>query len=164
MFWTHLIALLQWFSAGVPQKAVGVPPISKFDWYLLENCSYECPQNVEKPGRVPRIKKGWEPLHYGVRCKSIPWLFLHFKRLNWKPQFLPSFRILWFCGFRCRRDNHRDDFLEFFSPALERFRGQIRFRNSDNSDPREKSGEYEKQDNTNEPNGSDGQTHNDNLK
>jgi hypothetical protein len=33
--------LHQWFSTGVPrnpwvpQKALGVPPISEFDWYLL---------------------------------------------------------------------------------------------------------------------------------
>jgi hypothetical protein len=35
----------QWFSTGVPrnpwvpQKALGVPPISELDWYLLVNCS-----------------------------------------------------------------------------------------------------------------------------
>ena len=45
----------QWFSTGVPrnlrvpQKAVGVPAISKFDWYLLVNCSLGCRQNVIKP-------------------------------------------------------------------------------------------------------------------
>jgi len=38
-------SLNQWFSTGVPrnprvpQKAVWVPPISKFNWYLLVNCS-----------------------------------------------------------------------------------------------------------------------------
>jgi len=38
------LSLIQWFSTGVPrnpwvpQKAVGVPPISEFDWYLLVKC------------------------------------------------------------------------------------------------------------------------------
>jgi hypothetical protein len=29
----------QWISTGVPQKALGVPPISEFDWDLLAKCS-----------------------------------------------------------------------------------------------------------------------------
>jgi hypothetical protein len=38
------VCLIQWFSTGVtrnprvPWKSLGVPPISKFYWYLLVNC------------------------------------------------------------------------------------------------------------------------------
>jgi len=44
----------QWFSTGVPwnpwvpQKALGVPPISEFNWYLLVKCSKGCRQIVKK--------------------------------------------------------------------------------------------------------------------
>ena len=61
-------------------------------------------------------------------------------------------------------DNLQDELLEFSSPADERFRGQILFRNSDNSDPREKPGQSEKQDNADKPDRSDGQAHDHNLK
>jgi len=55
----------QWFSTGVsrnpwePQKALGLPPIYEFDWYLLVKCSYRCRQIIKKlrKGAANQIKK-----------------------------------------------------------------------------------------------------------
>jgi hypothetical protein len=38
---TSMDLLDQWFSTGVLRKALGVLPISEFDWHLLVRCSME---------------------------------------------------------------------------------------------------------------------------
>jgi hypothetical protein len=49
----------------VPQKAVGLPPISKFNWYFLVNYSQGAVKMLKKQEGVPRIKNGYETLLLG---------------------------------------------------------------------------------------------------